>query len=131
MKAGAEAGGEFEGAIVCHEHDDVARGVEDRGADFAGFEMAVYFGTQFRVHLAIDVSGDVLPDVFAVDPHAPHPNNLAFLGANPLSLGARSRCSRARARWRRTLTVPSVMPSAAAVSLTSISSMSLSSTTLR
>ena len=57
-----------------------------------------------RVHLAVDVGGDVLPDVFAVDPHARPPNQPLRLGANPFSCGARSRCSSARARCSRTLT---------------------------
>ena len=74
--------------------------------------MLVDLGAQGRVHLAVDIGGDVLPDVFAVNPHARPPNHPLRLGANPFSCGARSRCSRARARCRRTLTAPSLIPRA-------------------
>jgi hypothetical protein len=32
--------------------------------------MLVDLGAQGRIHLAIDIGGDVTPDVFAVDPHS-------------------------------------------------------------
>ena len=37
VKALAEAGGEFEDAVVGHQDDNVAGRVEDCGANFAGF----------------------------------------------------------------------------------------------
>lgn len=37
VKALTEASWEFEDAVVCHQDDDVTGGVEDGGADFAGF----------------------------------------------------------------------------------------------
>ena len=89
VKALTEAGGEFEDAVVCHEDDDVARGIEDGGTDLAGLKMLIDFRAQFGVHLGIDVGGDVLPDVFAVDSHLPHPNKPLRLGAKLSSRGAR------------------------------------------
>ena len=108
MQPLAESCGQLEDAIVGEQHDDVARGVEHRGADLAGFKMLVDLGAQVRVHLAVDVGGDVLPDVLAVDPHLTrllaispalaHPNRSPRLGANPFNRGARLRCKSARAR---------------------------------
>ena len=93
MQPLAEAGRQFKHAVICHKHDHVARRVENRRADFAGFQMLVDVGAQGRIHLAVDVGGDVLPDVFAVNPHARPPNHPLRLGANPFNCGASSRCS--------------------------------------
>jgi len=131
MKALAEAGWELEDAIVGDEDNDVPSGIKNGGTNLTGFKMAVDIGAQFRVHLGIDVGGDVLPYVFAIDSHFPHLNNPLRSGAKPLSSGARCFCRSARARCNRTFTAPSEMPIAVAVSRTSISSMSLRRTTLR
>jgi len=80
MESLAEAGGKLEDAVVGHEDDDIARGIQNCGADLAGFEMFVDLAAQSCVHIALDVSGDVLPDVFAVDPHArPHKRPLRLV----------------------------------------------------
>src|SRR4051812_5716445 len=131
MESFAESGWEFKDAVVCHENDHIAGGIEHGGAYLACLEMPVDVGAELRVYVVLDVGRDVLPDVFAVDSHLRPPNQRRFVGAKPLSWGARSRCSRALARCSRTFTEASLIPIAAAVSLISISSMSLSSTTLR
>jgi len=131
MQPLAESSRQLKYAIVRHEHHHVAGRVQHRRADLARLQMSVDLRAHCRVKLAVNVTRDMFPDVFAVDPHLPHPNNPLLFGAKPFSFGARSRCSRARARCSLTLTAPSVTPSAVAVSRTSISSMSLSNTTLR
>src|ERR1039458_7849199 len=131
MQALAKAGGQLKDSVVGHQDHDVPCRVQHGRADLAGLQMAVDLGAQDRVHLAVDIRGDVFPHVFAIDPHAPHPNSPLRLGASPFNRGARSRCRSARARCNRTLTAPSLISSATAVSLMSISSMSLSSTTFR
>src|SRR5580704_4249445 len=131
MQSFTKAGRQFVDAFVRYENDNVARGVEHSGTDFARLKMTLDAGAQLGIDLAVDVRRDVLPDVFAIDSHAPHPNRPLRLGANPFNSGASFFCKKARARCKRTLTAPSVIPSAALVSRTSISSMSLSSITLR
>ena len=91
MKALAEAGGEFENAVVGQQDNDIAGGVEDSRADFAGFEVAVDFGAQFGVNLAVDVGGDLFPDVLSIDLHLAHPKSPLRRGTKPFNLGARSR----------------------------------------
>jgi len=78
VEALAEAGGESEDAVVGDEDDYVVGGVEDGGTDLTGFQVPVDFGAQGRVHFAIHVGGDVVPNVFAVDPQA---CNLNLLGS--------------------------------------------------
>ena len=46
VEALTEAGGQLEDAVVGNQNDEVAGGVKNRGADLAGFEMAVDFGAQ-------------------------------------------------------------------------------------
>jgi len=70
VEALAEAGGELEDAVVGDEDYDVVGGVEDGGADLTGFEVLVDFCAQGSVHIAIDVGGDVVPNVFAIDSQA-------------------------------------------------------------
>src|ERR1035441_5604312 len=123
MEALAEAGRQYKDAVIRHQDNHIPRGVKNQGANFAGFQMLVDIGAQGRVHVPVDVGGDLLPDVFAVDPHARPPNQPLRLGANPFNCGVSSRCSKARARCSRTLTAPSLMPRALAVSRISISSM--------
>jgi len=94
----AESRRQLEDPTIRVEHDNVARGIEHRGANLARFKMCVDLSAQFHTHLAIDVGGDVLPHVFAVDPHLPNPNSLPRLGANPFNRGARLRCKSALAR---------------------------------
>ena len=122
---------QFEHAFADYENDDVACGVEDCGTDLARLEIALDVSAQLGIDLASDVRRDLLADVIAVDSHLPHPNRPLRLGANPFNFGARLFCNRAPARCRQTLTAPSLIPSVAQVSRTSISSMSLSSITLR
>src|SRR5579863_4612103 len=110
VQALAEPGGQLKDAIVRDEHDNIARRVEHCGTNLTGLQMLVDLGAQFRVHLTVDVGGDVLPNVFAVDPHLDspfvgsslpaltHPKSLLRVGANPLSRGASARCKSARAR---------------------------------
>src|SRR5215472_5758049 len=131
MKPAAETCGEFEDTVVGNENDNVAGGIEHCRANLAGLKVAFDALAQFGVQLVVNVRRDVLPDVFAIDSHARHPNSPACFGANGFSFGARTRCNIARARCSLTLTAPSLIPSTAAVSRPSISSMSLSSITLR
>src|SRR3954454_24367721 len=131
MQPLAEAGGQLKYPLVGHQYDHVARRIEHRRADFARLQVALDALAQFGIHLAVDIRRDVLPYVFAIDSHARHPNSPLRLGANPFNFGASLFCKSARARCNRTLTAPSLIPSAPAVSRPSISSMSLSSIMLR
>src|ERR1019366_5027072 len=131
MEPIAEARRQFKHPVIGHEDNHVSGGVEHGGADLAGLKMAINIGAHRWVDVVVDIGGDVLPNVIAVDSHVRPPNQPFRLGANPFSLGARFRCKSARARCRRTLTAASLIPSAAAVWRISISSMSLSTTTLR
>jgi len=70
VEAITEAGGETEDSVVGDKHDYIVSGVEDGGTYLAGFQVLVDFYAQGRIHFAIDVGGDVLPDVFAIDPQA-------------------------------------------------------------
>jgi hypothetical protein len=46
MQPLAEASGKLEHAAICHEHHNIARRVQDSGADLAGFKMAIDLGAQ-------------------------------------------------------------------------------------
>lgn len=131
MKTPAEASRQFEHPLVRQQHHHIPRRIKHGRANLAGLQMTIDFSAQFGLYLAIDIRRDILPHVFAVDSHEPHPKSPLLLGANPFNFGASALCKMARARCSLTLTAPSEMPSAPAISRTSISSMSLSITTLR
>ena len=126
----AEPRWQFEDPAICYQNHHIPRRIKHGRTNFAGLKVLVDVRTQSRVYIAVDIGGDVLPNVLAVDSHLPRPNNPRF-GANDFSLCASLRCKSALARCKRTFTDPSVIPKAAAVSFTSISSMSLSITALR
>jgi hypothetical protein len=62
----AVAEGKLEDAIVGGEDEDVARGVEDCGADLAVSKMLFNTGERFGVERVVDIAGDVVPDMAAV-----------------------------------------------------------------
>jgi len=66
MKAIAEAEGQLEDAVVGGEDEDISRGVEDGRADLAVFEVVLHLFEGLGREGAIEVAGDVVPDVFAL-----------------------------------------------------------------
>jgi len=98
VKPLTESDGKLEDTVVSHKNDDISRRIKNCRANFASLEVAIDLRAQVRVHLAIDVGGDVHPNVFAVDPHLAHPNRPLRLGAYPPSFGASSLCRSALAR---------------------------------
>jgi hypothetical protein len=69
VEAFAVADGEFEGAIVGGEDEDVASGIEDGGTDLAVLEVQFDFAEEHRVELVIEIFRDVFPDLFASETH--------------------------------------------------------------
>ena len=69
MQALAEVEGQLEDALVSHENDDVASGVNYCGADFAVSQVAFDIGANLRVERVVDIFGDAVPDVAAAQSH--------------------------------------------------------------
>jgi hypothetical protein len=69
MKATAEAGREFENAIVTSQNEDVPRRIEDGGTDFAVLQMPLYQFSCLQRKSVVEKRGDVIPDVLAFDHH--------------------------------------------------------------
>lgn len=65
----AESGGKLEHAIVRDQDHDVTRGVQYGRANLAGLKVVIDLSAQLGVNLAVNVVRDMLPNVFAVDPH--------------------------------------------------------------
>ena len=82
MEALAVAKWQLEDAVVCGEDENVARGVEDGGADLAVLEMMLHVGACGFVEGVIQITGDLVPDVAAVQNHE---NLLRFSGTALLS----------------------------------------------
>ena len=72
METFAVAYGEFVGAVVGGQDKNVARGVENGGADLAGLEVLLDGGEQLGIELLIQVAGNVFPNVFAFQLHENH-----------------------------------------------------------
>src|SRR5271165_5491540 len=89
---------------------------------------------QFGGDVAVDVAGNLFPDVLAVQNHDPpalplnNPNTPLLFDA---SCGARIFCIMRRARSKRVFTTPGLTPSASDVSAMLTSSTSRSSSTWR
>ena len=84
VQAFGVANGEFEGAIVAGEDEDVAGGIEDGGADPAVPEVQLEFAEKQRVELVIEILGDMFPNIFASDTHG------EILPKKPLRVGVES-----------------------------------------
>ena len=69
MKSFAETGRKFKDAIVGNKNDYIPGGIEDSGAYFTGLEVLVDVGAQGGIDIAVNVGGDVLPDVFRSEEH--------------------------------------------------------------
>jgi hypothetical protein len=69
VEAFAVADGEFEGAIVGGEDEDVASGIEDGGTNFTVLEVQFDFAEEQRIELVIEIFRDVFPDLFASETH--------------------------------------------------------------
>lgn len=72
VEAFSVAYGEFVGAVIGSEDEDVASGIENGRAHFAAFEMLLDGGEQIGIELMIQILGDVFPDVFALQLHWNH-----------------------------------------------------------
>jgi hypothetical protein len=77
MKALAVAEGKLEDAIIGCKDEDIACGVEDCGADLAVFKMALDIGAGGSVEGIVEIAGDLVPDVTAIQNHE---NLLRFAG---------------------------------------------------
>src|SRR5215469_14404210 len=121
MEAFAIAERELEDAIIGSEDKDVTSGVQYGRTDLTVGEVVFDVGAHRGVEGVIEIAGDLVPDVTAVQNH----ENLRR-GARTalLSCGASCFCSFSRARWRRIFTDAWVMPRASAVSSTLRSSSS-------
>src|SRR5579862_2150456 len=120
METLAEVDRQLEYTIIGSEDDDVACRIDDRGTDFTVRQVAFDISADLRVERAVDVFGDVLPDVAAVQNHGSLPSKRCFRrgAATIRNCGASFFCSIMRARCRRTLTDAIEIPSREAVSLT-------------
>jgi hypothetical protein len=81
MEAFTEAGRNFEDAIIGHQDHDVPGGVHHGRTDLTMLEVSDDFRAQHIIHIAVNIRGDIVPNVFAVDLHARLPNSPRFLGA--------------------------------------------------
>src|SRR3984885_9311847 len=127
METIAETDGKLEDTIVCSKNKDVACGIENCRTYLAVFQMPLHHFSHFGRQGIVQITGDVVPNVFALDYHR---NHLLF-GFAVFSCGASAFCSMIRARWRRVLTEATEIASSVAVSSTLNSSTSRSNTTSR
>src|SRR5208337_219250 len=117
VQALAIADGQFIGAIVGGENQHIARGIQNRGADFAVFQMLLDVGALFGRELFIEKFRDMFPNAFAHQVHWDNlPKKLFRAGTLPCKYGTRFFCNIMRARCNRTFTAVTVIPRAAAVS---------------
>jgi hypothetical protein len=82
VEALAVAEWKLEDAVIGGEDEDVACGIEDGGADFAVLEVALHVGACGFVEGIVQIAGDLVPDVAAVQNHE---NLLLFSGTALLS----------------------------------------------
>src|SRR5260370_23239676 len=122
---------QFKREVVRRQDQNIPRGIQDRRADFAVFEVQLDFFTKLGIHRLVDVLRDVLPNVFAIQFHSALPKNPLRAGAVVFRNGTSRFCSIIRARCRRTFTAPVLIPSACAVSSMFCSSRSLKTNTSR
>src|SRR5260370_17430314 len=122
---------QFERPVVRSQNQNIPRGIQNRRADFAVFQVQFDFFTQLGIHSLVDVLRDVLPDVFAIQFHSALPKNPLRAGAVVFRNGTSRFCSIIRARCSRTFTAPGLIPSACAVSSMFCSSRSLKTNTSR
>jgi len=87
--------GKLEDAIVRGEDEDVTGGVEDSGTDLAVRQMLFDVDAGLGVEGVVEIAGDVVPDMAAVQNHG---NLLRRVGAALASCGASCFCSIMRAR---------------------------------
>src|SRR5215470_2974599 len=133
MQTFAEINWQFEDAVIRHQNDDVARGIKHCRADFAMGQVLLYISAHGRIERPIDILGDAIPYVSAVQNH----RNLLSIPLFFCSFHSIRRsgtsffCSKRRARCRRTFTNAMEIPSASAVSFTLNSSTSRRITTWR
>jgi hypothetical protein len=66
VEALAVAEGKLEDAVIGGEDEDVARGVENGGADLAVFEVAFHVGASGFIKRVVEIAGNLVPDVAAV-----------------------------------------------------------------
>jgi len=81
METGFEANWQFKEAVVHGQHQYVPRGVQDCGAYFAGFEVALDVGELLRSQTLIKILRNFFPDVPAVQFHERTIERKAFLGS--------------------------------------------------
>lgn len=118
----AETDRQFEDVIVCSKDDNVPRRVKDRRAYFAVIEVLLDQVPRFFGKGSVQVSRNVVPNVFAFYDQGSH---LRFgAGFTVFSWGASCFCSIIRARCNRTFTAGTVIFRASAVSLLFSSSTS-------
>src|SRR5271154_894790 len=118
MKTIAEADWQSEGPIIRGEVENIPGAVEDRRAYLAVLKMALDLVAQFFIHGAVDVIGDIAPDMLAVQLHSDLPNNPRRGAKEIFSNGTSRLCSSMRARCSRTFTTLAVTPRTLAVSST-------------
>src|SRR5208283_3192774 len=117
VQALAVADGQFIGAVVGSENQHIARGIQNRGAHFAVFQVLLDLPAHFRRNLLIEIFRDVFPNAFALQIHWNSlPKKLFRAGTLPFRYGTSIFCNIMRARCSLTFTAATVIPSAAAVS---------------
>jgi hypothetical protein len=65
MQPVAEAHRQLKHAIICSQHQNVARGIEDGRADLAVLQMLLDLLFRLRRQRIIQIIGDVVPNMFA------------------------------------------------------------------
>jgi hypothetical protein len=66
MEALAETNRQLKHTIIGSQDDDVSRGIQNRRANFAVFEVLLNHCARFFRQCLIEIFGDVVPDVFAI-----------------------------------------------------------------
>ncbi len=66
METLTEVNGQLEDAVIRHQNDDVAGRIEHRRADLTMRKVLLYIGADRRVERALNVGGDVVPNMSAV-----------------------------------------------------------------
>ena len=69
VKPIAEASGKLEHTLIGRQNQDIARGIENGRADLTIFQVPLHHFSGFRRKRIVEIIGDVVPNVLAIDSH--------------------------------------------------------------
>jgi len=120
MKPLTETQWQFEDSFVSREDQNISSGIQNRRANLTVFQMFLNFVSFRMLKVIVEITGDVIPDMFAIYNQGNHLRS----GLACFSCGASVFCNIILARCSLTFTDATEMPRASADSFTLNSSTS-------